>query len=157
MVFGLDTGGAHLSMMRGEIELRLSSASSTRSFLAEGYGYAVARVGQGEAIDNGVPEAGDLVTTEDGRKAVDLVRSLTAFSHWTVGPPGIPGGRLEVLRGAYIDALNDPALVATAGKMAIPVRPVRDGERLARDVRQALDQPPDLVAFLGSFTSRSGE
>jgi tripartite-type tricarboxylate transporter receptor subunit TctC len=152
MVFGLTTTGAQVSMMRGEIELRLNSVSSTRAFVAGGYGHPVARVGNAEAGDDRVPEAGDFVTTDEGRRAVDFVRSLTAFAHWTVGPPGIAEGRLRLLRETYLEAMNDPALLEAARRMAIPIGPVRNGERLAKEVHDSLDQPADFVAFVTSVT-----
>ena len=156
MVFGLTTTGAQISMMRGEIELRLNSVSSTQAFVAEGYGRPVVRVGSTEAGDDGVPEAGDLVVTDEGRRAVNFVRSLAAFAHWTVGPPGIPEPRLRLLRETYLEAMNDPALLEAARRMAIPVGPVRNGERLAKEVQDSLDQPPDFVAFVNAVTG-SGE
>jgi hypothetical protein len=152
MVFGLTTTGAQVSMMRGEIELRVNSLSSTRAFVADGYGHPIVRVGKGGSAYDGVPEAGDLATTDSGRRAVDFVRSIAAFAHWTVGPPGIPDGRLRLLRETFVEALADPAVVGAARKMTIPIGPVRDGARLATEIGDALDQPSDFVAFIRGLT-----
>ena len=87
---------------------------------------------------------------------MNFVRSLAAFAHWTVGPPGIPEARLRLLRETYLEAMNDPVLLEAARRMAIPVGPVRNGERLAKEVQDSLDQPPDFVAFIHAVTG-SGE
>jgi tripartite-type tricarboxylate transporter receptor subunit TctC len=152
MVFGLTTTGAQVSMMRGEIELRMNSVSSTLAFVAEGYGHPVVRVARDKTAMGVVPEAGDLVTTDEARRAVNFVRSLTAFAHWTVGPPAIPPDRLQLLRETYLEATRDPSLVDAARRLAIPIGPVRDGDRLATEVAEALDQPPDFVAFIRTVT-----
>jgi hypothetical protein len=156
MVFGLTTTGAQVSMMRGEIELRLNSVSSTLAFVADGYGRPVVRVDRSRTATGVVPEAGDLVTTDDARRAVSFVRALTAFARWTVGPPAIPPDRLKLLREAYLEVMRDPQLIDAARRLAIPVGPVRDGERLAREVADALNQPPDFVAFIRAVT-QTGE
>jgi hypothetical protein len=97
----------------------------------------------------GVPEADDLVTTEEGRAIVALVRSQAALLRTTAGPPGIPPERLAVLREAYMETLHDPNLLADAKKLDIPIVPM-DGETLAKRVNEALNQPPEVVSLVAS-------
>jgi hypothetical protein len=107
-------------------------------------------------IDPSVPEADDLVTSQDGKAIVDVVRSQAALLRTTAGPPGIPADRLAVLREAYMTALRDPELLADAKKFDIPIVPM-DGETLAKRIDQALQKPPAVVALLAQVTSQEGK
>ncbi len=149
-VFGLSGRESLLSMLRGETDGDLGSASSHRQFVKNGYGYSVMRVGHGEGVDDAIPDASTLVTTAEGRVLVDLVRSVAALTRWTAGPPGIPADRVAVLRAAYDAAISDPALVAEARKLDIPIVPM-DGRTLAEEVNRVLNQPSHTVALIASI------
>lgn len=150
LVFGLSTREAQLSMMRGEIDGEVGSASSSRSFVTNGHGYSVVRVGRAEGVDQGIPDAAAMASTAEARTVIDFVGSLAELLRWTAGPPGIPEDRLAVLREAYTLALRDPALLAEARRLDIPIVPM-DGATLAREVERALAQPPQTVALIASI------
>jgi len=149
LVFGLPTRDAQLSMMRGEIDGEIGSASSHRQFVRNGYGHTVLRVGHGEDADAQIPDANDLVTTAEGKALVALVRAQSTLMRWTAGPPAIPDDRLAVLRDGYMAALRDPALIAEARKFDIPIVPM-DGATLAKEVERALAQSPEALALIAS-------
>jgi tripartite-type tricarboxylate transporter receptor subunit TctC len=149
-VFGLSTGEAQLSMMRGEIDGEIASASSYRSFVNNKYGYTVMRVGRVEGADESIPDANELVTTEDGKTAVAFVRSLGTLLRWTAGPPGIPEDILSALRNAYMAALGDPALLSEARRLDVPIAPM-DGATLAKEIERVLAQSPPTLARIASI------
>ncbi|HET9270989.1 MAG TPA: tripartite tricarboxylate transporter substrate-binding protein [Vicinamibacterales bacterium] len=155
MVLGLATRDSQLSMMRGDTEAQFVSASSGRPLLDGGFGVPIMRVGSGPGVDDSVPDAASLVTTDDGRRLVALIQSVATLSRWTAGPPGIPADRLAVLRAAHAAALAEPALLAAAKKLELPIQPM-DGAALAEAVARVLKQPAETVTLLASASGEPG-
>ena len=153
-VVGLATRDAQLAMKRGDLEAQFGSASSHRPFITGHYGRAILRVGSGPGVDEKIPDAADLATTDEGRAAVALVRSQAMLLRMTAGPPGIPDDRLLALRMGYTAAIEDPALLAEARKLDIPLAPM-DGATLAVKMKEALRQPPHIVAMIEDAGVRS--
>jgi tripartite-type tricarboxylate transporter receptor subunit TctC len=153
VVLGLATRDAQLSMMRGEIEAQFVSASSSRPLLEGGYGTAIMRVGSGPGVDDRVPDAAALLTTDEGQRLVGLIQTVAMLGRWTAGPPGIAADRLGVLREAHAAALADPELLAAAKRLQLPIEPM-DGAALADAVRRVLAQPPATVALLHAADTR---
>ena len=149
-VFGLSTRDAQLSMMRGEVDADFGAASSHRPTVNNGYGHTVIRVGRGAGVDERIPDASQWATTSEGNALLDLVRLQASLLRWTAGPPGIPDDRLAVLRDAYMAALRDPALLAEAHKLDVPIAPM-DGATLAREIDRALALSPETMALVASI------
>jgi tripartite-type tricarboxylate transporter receptor subunit TctC len=145
-VLGLASREAQLAMMRGEIDASYASASSIRAFIKNGYGRAIARVGDSLNPLDG-PDATPLATSAEADSILPLVRAIASLSRWTAGPPAIPAGRLAVLREAYAAALDDQELREAAIRLDIPIVPM-GGAELSRAVSVALVQPPELRALL---------
>ena len=139
MVLGFSGNEAEMSIMRGdEIDGMIGSFSSLRPFVENGYGRYLLRVG--EMPGPPIPDARDLVDSDEGAAMVNLIASRTQLGRLTAGPPGIPADRLKRLRGAYRTALDDPDLRAEAKRMKIPIVPL-DGAVLAQRIDGALNQP----------------
>jgi tripartite-type tricarboxylate transporter receptor subunit TctC len=153
VVLGLATRDAQLSMMRGDTEAQFVSASTSRALLDGGYGVAIMRVGSGPGVDEQVPDAATLLTTDDGRRLVALIQTVAMLGRWTAGPPDIPAARLNVLRQAHAAALADPDLLAAAKRLELPIEPM-DGATLADAVGRALAQPQATVSLLHAADSR---
>jgi tripartite-type tricarboxylate transporter receptor subunit TctC len=157
LVFGLASREAQLSMLRGEIDGEVGAASSYRTFVENGYGVTVLRVGQGAGVDERIPDAAKLATTAEGRRIVEFLEALTELMRWTAGPPGIPDDRLAVLREAYTSALSDPELLSEARALGIPIVPM-DGTTLASEVKRAMTLAPETVALITSIVQpRQGQ
>ena len=153
VVLGLATRDAQLSMMRGDTEAQFVSASSSRPLLDGGYGVAIMRIGSGPGVDEQVPDAATLLTTDDGRRLVALIQTVAMLGRWTAGPPDIPAERLNVLRQAHAAALSDPDLLVAAKRLELPIEPM-DGATLADAVGRALAQPQATVSLLHAADSR---
>ena len=156
VVLGLATRDSQLSMMRGDTEAQFISASSSRPLIAGGYGHVVMRVGSGAGVDEGVPEAGDLVTTPNGARLVALIRAVAALSRWTAGPPGVPADRLEALRAAHASALADPGLSERCQAARAAHSGPMGGAALADAVTRVLSQPDDTLTLLASASGEPG-
>ena len=149
-VFGMDSVDSQLSMMRGEIEGRFSSASTARTFVANGHGFMILRIGSGAGVDEGLPDASRFVTSSKSVALVELVRSVAMLARWTAGPPNIPADRLAVLREAYMVALQDPGLLEAARRLDIPIVPM-DGATLASAIERAMAVSPETAALIASI------
>lgn len=136
-VFGLASHDAQLSMMRGEVDLEVASWSVARSFVENGHGHPVLRIGTADGLAATVPEAGQLVSTDDGRALLDIVRAQGDLFRWTAAPPGVPPDRLVHLRAAYVAALNEPGLRDEAERLGLPVRPMH-GDALSAEVSRVV-------------------
>lgn len=145
LILGYDGTDSELAMRRGEIDAAVSSLSSAELFVKNGYGRILAQIG-------GKPEAGapmlsDLVKDKNAKAIANLVGSQAELARFTAGPAGIPPDRTGALRMAYRKAMEDKELQAQAEKADRPVDPLY-GEDVAKKVREALVQPPEVIALV---------
>lgn len=95
-----------------------------------------------------VPLALDLIPDQAGKQ---LMRVLVAPQNITrpyLAPPGVPAERAKEVRGAFMAALKDPALVAEFQKvMGEPPSPT-SGEDMQKLLEEMYSTPPEVVARL---------
>lgn len=144
VISGYSGNDDQLAIMRGEVQGVISSRSSFEPFVKEGKGRFLAQIG---GSDTDVPQLSTLVDNEAAKKAIALVESQGDISRLTVGPAGIPDDILKTLRDAYAEATTDPEFVEKAQKLGLPLDPLV-GDKVAAAVKDALDQSPEMVAFL---------
>lgn len=91
-----------------------------------------------------VPSVYDFAKTEAQKQIMRFAFSSVEFGRPYVVPPGVPADRLAVLRKAFKDTLNDPALMAESAKLSLDMayRPPEDLEKL---VAQLYATPKDLI------------
>jgi tripartite-type tricarboxylate transporter receptor subunit TctC len=142
-----------LAMRRGEVVGSIASRSSYEQFVKNGFGRFVVQIGGSETD---VPKLGPMVTDPAGKQLVALIQSQGDIARLTAGPPGIPNDRLEALRTAYRQALEDKELQAKAEKLERPVDPAY-GEDVAKAVGEALNQTPETIAGLKQAMSAPKE
>lgn len=144
IITGYNGDDDQLAMLRGEVQGTLGSRSSFQRFIDEGHGRMIAQIG-GASTD--LPLLSTLIRGDNGQKALLLIESQGNISRVTAGPPGIPEERLDALRAAYTGATSDPAFLAKAKQMGLPVEPAT-GDALAAAILQALDQPQEMIQLL---------
>jgi tripartite-type tricarboxylate transporter receptor subunit TctC len=133
-----------LAMRRGEIVGAMGSRSSFGSFVQDGHGRFIAQIG---GNDKDVPQLKDLVTDPAGKALIAMLQTQGDISRLTAGPPGIPQDRLDALRAAYRNAMEDKELQAKAEKLERSVEPAYGDDLLAM-INAALNQPPEIVTLL---------
>jgi tripartite-type tricarboxylate transporter receptor subunit TctC len=144
VITGYNGSDDQLAMRRGEVQGIIGSRSTFQQFVDEGHGKFIAQIGGSESD---VPQLSSLVDSEDGKKAITLVESQSNISRLTAGPPGIPEDRLAALRDAYKAATSDPEFLKKAESLGLPIDPLV-GDDVREAVVKAMDQTPDMVAFL---------
>src|SRR4051812_1304971 len=63
---------------------------------------------------SGVPLTVDFAKTPEDRRVMELVYSQQSFGRPYILPPGVPDSRVAALREAFVQALQDPELLAVA-------------------------------------------
>lgn len=147
LIINIVGGETQLSMLRGEVSGVLEAASSQAEFVKQGNARYVLSIAGAQSALPGVPTARDFVTNEEHLRLITLVENIAQLGRPTAGPPGIPPGRLEVLREAFMKAVNDPELRAQAARMNIPIQPAR-GDEAAKLLPAIMAQPPNVMALL---------
>ena len=137
-----------MAMRRNEITGIIGSRSSFEDFVKNGHARYIAQMGGSE---KDVPQLSTLAADADAnaKSLLALIQSQGEISRLTAAAPGIPADRLQALRTAYKQALEDKQLQARAEKFGRPVDPAV-GEELEKMVRAALDQTPQTVALLAA-------
>jgi tripartite-type tricarboxylate transporter receptor subunit TctC len=142
-------GETEMAMRRGEIDANFGGLATYEPFVKNGYGRFVLQSG-GKA-QPGVPQASQLAQTPEAQALIALIDSQAEIGRLTAGPPEIPADRLAVLRAAYKAAMDDPELQEQAAKGEKPVEPLY-GEDVATRIRAALNQTPEMAAFIAEVT-----
>jgi len=150
VVTGYNGNDDQLAMRRGEVQGILGSRSTFQGFVDEGHGKFIAQIGGAETD---VPQLSTLETGDDAQKAIALVASQSNISRLTAGPAGIPDDVLKTLRDAYAAATSDPAFLEKAKGLKLPIDPLV-GDKVGEAVAKAMDQSPEMVAFLKQATEK---
>lgn len=147
IITGFDGGETQLSMLRGELDGVLGAASSNLEFVERGDGEFLLSIAGARSALPGVPQVREFVSDPDHLRLLNLVETLAELGRLTAGPPGIPPSRLRALRDAFNAAIEDPALLADAERLFIPIT-AGTGEEVEGKARLLLNQPPEIIDAL---------
>jgi len=75
---------------------------------------------------------------------VELVLDRMALGRPVVAPPDVPAGRTSLLRAAFRQAIEDPALRADAETLRLAIDPIY-GEEAHLIIQRLYGSPPDVV------------
>jgi len=101
-----------------------------------------------------VPLAIGLAKTEEARRLIQVgIQDGSAYSRPFMAPPGTPKERVQVLRKAFQDTLNDKAFLAEAEKAKLTLDPVA-GEELERLIAELFTLDPAFVDKLKAVLYR---
>ena len=155
IVNGFTGNEAEMSMLRGEVAAQVGTVDSLKEFVANGHGFwALALSGNAKALP-GVPRMADYIKDERGRKLLGLLQALSELGRLTAGPPGIPANVLAAERAAMTEVMRDPAFLADAKRLALPIDYL-PGESVEAKMRAAMNQPPETVEALEKAAGGGG-
>ena len=101
-------------------------------------------VGYPELDKMGVPLTKDFAKTPEQRQILELVYTQTTFGRPYVVAPGVPPERVEALRKAFMETMNDPDLVAEAKRINVDIGAI-SGEELQKLIAKVYATPSDIV------------
>jgi len=91
-----------------------------------------------------VPSIMDLAGDPATRAALELIVSRQSIARPFAAPPGIPPGRLSILRDAFDATMTDPEFLAAAQAAALDIRPL-DGKAVEALIKQIYGSPAQAV------------
>lgn len=100
--------------------------------------------GSPQANARNVPKSIDFAPDAETRAVMQLVYAQQTFGRPFVMAPGNPLDRVEVLRKAFMQAMQDPELIADATRLKLEINPV-SGEDLRTLAQQIYATPPNIV------------
>jgi tripartite-type tricarboxylate transporter receptor subunit TctC len=113
MIPGYTGPDAHLAMMRGEIDVMMGSVESNapiaESKPKRAFHLAIFATKRLAKYPN-VPTAFELIKDPDQKQLAQLITTVGEVWRITAVPPGLPAGRLALLRAVYKKSLQDPKL-----------------------------------------------
>ncbi len=148
----MQTPESQMSMVRGEVDGVLGGESSFDDFVNQGNGRFVVTIAGERSQIEGVPSAREFIVRDDALPLFDFIETMAMLGRVQAGPPGIPAERLEVLREAFNQALQDPELREEAARINLPIDPGR-GEEVARSVEMLLSASAETIALLRQTTA----
>jgi len=100
-----------------------------------------------------VPFIMDMVTDPE-----DLALLRAGFAALALGrpylmPPGVPAGRITVMRKAFMDTFNDEAFRRDANRIGLNATDPRSGEQIQVIIDETYGAPPEVIARLRALTS----
>jgi hypothetical protein len=92
-----------------------------------------------------VPFAPDLLHNPDDKLLMQAALAPMALGRPMIMPPGVAPDRVESLRQALADTLQDPAFLAAASKLGPIVNASKTGEQLQQVIDNAYASPSRIV------------
>jgi tripartite-type tricarboxylate transporter receptor subunit TctC len=151
-------GGVEIDLAIEKGELHCRGTGITTHFAREPYhtwhknGFDRHILQTGSKKDPRIADAATLPELMDKRKTPELSRRVakvlllsSTAGRPLISTPGVPAERVKRLREAYLKAYAEPELLAEAKKARMDVQ-LLPGEEVEKEFREAMDQPPDVVA-----------
>jgi tripartite-type tricarboxylate transporter receptor subunit TctC len=91
-----------------------------------------------------VPSIYDYAKQESQKQLMRFVFSSVEFGRPYVMPPDVPPARVAIMRKAFAEAVQDPALIAEAGKLKLDMT-YRSPDALATLVTKLYETPKDMI------------
>ena len=142
----------YLAMERGEVAGRCGITLPTLrnvhpDWLTEKKATLIIETGLSRDPDESVkdvPMLVDMAKNDEQRSIMELIFANGEIQVPVFTPPGIPADRLEALRKAFKETLDDPALIADANKLKLTPRYV-SGDDVQKLLKRIYAMPPSVV------------
>jgi tripartite-type tricarboxylate transporter receptor subunit TctC len=150
VITGYGFASLDVAMERGEIHGQAGASWMPRGKYADMVKAGTLRVllqsGFRDPSLGDVPLLQDLVDkNSEGGQLIELFSSPGVIGKPTIAGPGVPKERVALLRKAYEETMTDPAFLADAERIGVPIHPV-SGEELQSVVKRIAEMPPARIA-----------
>jgi tripartite-type tricarboxylate transporter receptor subunit TctC len=159
VIFGYPGGSEiNLAMERGELEGRATNpwasyVSVTPHYVNEKKINLIVQVGVRKDKDlPNVPLLRELAKNPEDQAILDYVSKATAVGRPVGTTPDVPKERVDALRKAFDDTLNDPEFKADSDKQKMEISPM-SGAELQQLIADLIDAPKDLLEKVRQVTS----
>jgi tripartite-type tricarboxylate transporter receptor subunit TctC len=142
-----------LAIMKGEIDGTCGTSWSTMTtghpeWLRDGTMRVIAQESlksDPEIEKLGAPLTISFAKTEEARQVMQFVYTQPTFGRPFVMAPEVPADRIEAVRHAFAQALQDPGFLAEAQKLKLDIEDPMTGAQLEDVVRRLMATPADIV------------
>jgi len=140
----------YLAMERGEVQGRCGGLkSSIRSTRPDWFPKNLVSIPIQIALTRdpdfpNAPTVMEFAKDERTKQILQLILAPMRMDRPILTPPGTPPHRVEALRKAFHEAMNDPGLKADADKSSIELEEV-SGEMVTRIINEAFAMPKDVI------------
>ncbi len=147
------TGAApmFLAMQSGELDGQIIGYSSVRTGQRDLWSHHAFRpllqFGRATRLADfvDVPTADELTKDASALALLDFANSQFAIALPFAAPPGVPAGRAEALRSAFMAMCKDEAVLIEAEKLGIEMSPI-DGAAVLKSIERAAATPREVIA-----------
>lgn len=101
-----------------------------------------------------VPLISEYLKDPKKRQQLELSLSYLAAGRPFVAPPGVPPARVEILRAAFMKAVESPEYLAEAKKMRLDTSPM-SGEEVQKLIQEIYATPAEVVKSVRALMSPS--
>ena len=138
-----------MAILRGEVSATLGSYTGLMGLIQAKECRVLLQYGSQHSIPGleKIPHINSLSVPPKGKSLIKLVNSIDMIGRLTAAPPGLPAGRLQILRDAYQKALTDPGLIQEAQKLQLDLDPAY-GVEVQKLVAEGVNQPPENLRML---------
>ena len=148
---------SRLAMERGEIHALTQPWSVVRTesqdWLRDGKINLLLQIGVDKNADlPSVPLVVELARDENERQLLTLLAGGSRIGRSIASPPGQPPERVEALRKAFLDTMNDSAFLSEAKQMGLDLDPL-PGADLQAFIESSTSVSPELVAKARSLAA----
>ena len=91
-----------------------------------------------------VPTFKEEITNEKDLELVDVVLGGDRWARPFLVGPGVPKDRVQILRKAFDETVQDPMFIKDAKKLRRPIDPM-DGQTLQKAMQNVLNSPPETI------------
>ena len=138
-----------MAILRGEVSGCLGSYVGLQGLIATKECRILMQYGNQQRIPGleKVPHINSINVAPKMKSMITLINSIVSIGRLTAAPPGVPPGRLQVLREAYKKALADPELINYAEKLQLDFDPSY-GDDVQKMVTESVNQPAENLKML---------
>jgi tripartite-type tricarboxylate transporter receptor subunit TctC len=97
-----------------------------------------------------VPLVTDLAKTDEDKQIFKFIFARQVMGRPYMLPPGVPQDRVDALRKAFMDTMEDKEFLAEAAKSKLEITPV-SGDKIQKLVEEIYKTPPAVVAKAGKL------
>ena len=150
VINGFPANQLDMAMERGEIDGRGSAQwewwkISRPQWIKEGKIKILMQMGPRKEPDlPDVPLLNDLARTPEERQVFALYSSTVLVGRPLLLPPNVPAERVALWRKAFRETIKDPAFLADAQKMKLPIEPIF-GEEMQQAITDIVKTPAHVV------------
>jgi len=144
-----------LALERKEVDVWCAFAATVRPVVQRG---AVRPLVRARVLSPGfehLPVDETLTANPVGQALMGIKGAPLAIGRAVAAPPGTPGDRVALLRGAFAKVLRDPELEADGRKAQIDFQHI-SGEQVLKDFTALLNQPPEVLKEMVRYIKFGG-